>query len=70
MKDVERKEVLRGLIVRLNGGQFISELFATVELPDFGEVNFGKPVLHLRSALYRRSRGIAARLRRRYGFHA
>ena len=41
-------EDLGGLIVRLNGGQFISELFATIELPDFGEVNFGKPVLHLR----------------------
>jgi hypothetical protein len=36
-----------GLILRLNGGQFIGELFTTVELPDFGEVNFGKPVLDL-----------------------
>ena len=41
-------EDLGGLIVRLNAGQFISELFATVELPDFGEMNFGKPMLHLR----------------------
>ncbi len=41
-------EDLRGLIVRLNGGQFITKLFATIELPDFGEVNFGKPVFHLR----------------------
>jgi len=41
-------EVLGGLIVRLNGWQFISELFATVELPDFRKVNFGKPVLQLR----------------------
>ena len=47
MKDVEGREVLGGLIVGLNGGQFISELLATVELPDFCEVNFGKPVLHL-----------------------
>ena len=46
MKDVEGKEVLGGLIVGLNGGQFISELLATVELPDFCQVNFGKPVLH------------------------
>src|ERR1700682_3869677 len=41
-------EVLGGLIVRLNVWQFISELFATVELPDFREANFGKPVLQLR----------------------
>ena len=41
-------EVLGGLIVRLNGWQCISELFATVELPDFREVNFRKPVLQLR----------------------
>ena len=48
MTDVEGWEVLGGLIVGLDGGQFISELLATVELPDFREVNFGKPVLHLR----------------------
>ena len=29
------RRFLRGLIVGLNGGQFISELLATVELPDF-----------------------------------
>ena len=40
--------MLSGLIVGLNCWQFISELLATVELPDFGEVNLGKPVLHLR----------------------
>jgi hypothetical protein len=34
LREVEWKEVLRGLIVRLNGGQFINHLLATVELPD------------------------------------
>ena len=48
MISIEGREVLGGLIVGLNGGQFISELFATVELPDFCEVNFGKPVFQLR----------------------
>src|ERR1700680_3758445 len=37
---------LRGLIIGLNGGQFISELLATVELSDFCQVDFGKPMLH------------------------
>jgi hypothetical protein len=46
MKDVEGREVLGGLIVGLDGGQFISELLATVELPDFRQVNFSKPMLH------------------------
>ena len=46
MKDVEGAEVLGGLIVGLGGGQFLSELLATVELPDFCQVNFCKPVLH------------------------
>jgi hypothetical protein len=46
--DVEGREVLGGPIVGLNCGQFISELFAAVELPDFGQVNFGKPVLYFR----------------------
>ena len=46
MKDGGGREVLGGLIVRLNGGQFISQLLATVELPDFCQVNFGKPVFH------------------------
>jgi hypothetical protein len=46
VKDVEPREVLGGLIVSLNGGQFVSELLATVELPDFCQVNFGKPVFH------------------------
>ena len=70
MTDVEGREVLGCLIVGLDGGQFISELLATVELPDFREVNFGKPVLHLRVLFIGDHRGIAARLRRRYGFHA
>ena len=43
MKDVERREVLGGLIVGLNCGQFLSQLLATVELPDFRKVNFSKP---------------------------
>jgi hypothetical protein len=47
MKDVG-EGFLGGLIVGLNGWQFISELFTTVELPDFCEMNFGKPVLQLR----------------------
>ena len=34
------------LIVSLNGGQFLSKLFATVELSDFCQVNFSKPMLH------------------------
>jgi hypothetical protein len=38
--------VLGGLIVGLNRGQFIDELFTAVELADFGQVNFGEPVLH------------------------
>ena len=46
MTDVEEREVLGSLIVGLDGGQFISELLATVELPDFREVNFGEPMLH------------------------
>ena len=46
MTDVEGREVLGGLIVGLDGGQFISELFTTVELPDLGQVNFGKPALN------------------------
>jgi hypothetical protein len=37
---------LGGLVVGLSGGQFISELFAAVELPDLGYVNFGKPALN------------------------
>src|ERR1700687_4004874 len=40
------RRILRGLIVCLNGGQFISELLATVELSDFCQVDFGKPMLH------------------------
>ena len=44
--DCFAREDLGGLIVRLSGGQFISKLFATVELSDFGQVNFGKSVLH------------------------
>ena len=42
---VEGREVLGGLIVCLNCGQFIDELFTAVELSDFGQVNFGEPVL-------------------------
>ena len=38
--------VLGGLIVGLNRGQFIDKLFTAVELADFGQVNFGEPVLH------------------------
>ena len=38
--------MLGGLIVGLNRGQFINQLFTAVELVDFGQVNFGKPVLH------------------------
>ena len=38
--------MLGGLIVCLNCGQFIDELFTAVELSDFGQVNFGEPVLH------------------------
>jgi len=37
--------VLGSLIVALNRGQFIDELFTAVELADFGQVNFGEPVL-------------------------
>ena len=39
-------EVLGGLIVGLNRGQFIDKLFTAVELADFGKVDFGEPVLH------------------------
>ena len=46
MISVGGREVLGGLIVGLNRGQFIDELFTTVELADFGHVNFGEPVLH------------------------
>jgi hypothetical protein len=46
MKAVEGRELLGGLIVGLKGGHFISELLATVELPDFGQVNFGKPAFY------------------------
>jgi hypothetical protein len=38
--------VLGGLIVYLNCGQFIDELFTAVELADFGQVNFCEPVLY------------------------
>jgi hypothetical protein len=38
--------VLGGLIVCLNRGQFIDELFTAVELANFGQVDFGEPVLH------------------------
>jgi hypothetical protein len=51
-----RRDVLGGLIVGLNRGQFIDELFTAVELSDFGQVNFGEPVLHcvmFLSATYR-----------------
>src|ERR1700687_6077726 len=47
------KRFLRGLIVGLNGGQFISELLATVELPDSCQVDFGKPMLHFGMLLIR-----------------
>jgi hypothetical protein len=40
------KGVLGSLIVGLNRGQFIDELFTAVEFADFGQVNFGEPVLH------------------------
>jgi hypothetical protein len=43
--------VLGGLIVGLNRGQFINQLFTAVELADFGQVNFGEPVLHCRVLL-------------------
>ncbi len=46
MNSVEGREVLGGLVVGLDGGQLINELFAAVELADFGKVNFGEPVLH------------------------
>ena len=46
MNSVEGREVLGGLIVGLDGGQLIDELFAAVELADFGKVNFSEPVLH------------------------
>ena len=42
---VEGREVLGGLIVCLNCGQFIDELFTAVEFADFCQVNFGEPVL-------------------------
>ena len=42
---------LGGLIVDLNRGQFIDQLFTAVELADFGQVNFGEPVLHCRVLL-------------------
>ena len=48
---VEGREVLGGLIVGLNRGQFIDQLFTAVELADFGQVNFGEPVLQCRVLL-------------------
>ena len=48
MTDIEGREGLGGLIVGLDGGQFIDELFTAVELADFGQMNFGEPVLHFR----------------------
>ena len=38
--------VLGGLIVGLNRGQFIDQLFAAAELAYFRKVNFGEPVSH------------------------
>ena len=46
MNSVEGREVLGGLIVGLDGGQFIDELFTAVELGDFRKVNFGESALH------------------------
>ena len=46
MISVVGKEVLGGLIVGLKRGQFFDQLFTAVELADFGQVNFGEPVLH------------------------
>ena len=38
--------LLGGLIVGLNGGQFINELFTAFELAYFRKVNYGEPVSH------------------------
>ena len=48
MISVGGREGLSGLIVGLNRGQFIEQLFTAVELADFGQMNFGEPVLHFR----------------------
>ena len=45
MIHVRGSGVLGGLIVGLNRGQFIYQLFTAVELSDFGQVNFNEPVL-------------------------
>jgi hypothetical protein len=45
VNSVEVREGLGGLVVGLDGGQLIDELFAAVELADFGKVNFSEPVL-------------------------
>lgn len=48
MISVVGREVLGGLIVGLKRGQFFDQLFTAVELADFGQMNFGEPVLHFR----------------------
>lgn len=50
---VRGRGILGSLIVSLNRGQFIDELFTAVELADFGKVNFGEPVLHFGMFLIR-----------------
>ena len=45
------KRGLGGLVVGLPGGQFIGKLFASVELADLDEVNFGELALYLGCSL-------------------
>jgi len=62
---VEGREVLCGLIVCLNCGQFIDEVFTAVEFADFGQVNVGEPVLHFRVFLRGRGRkGVESLMKR------
>jgi hypothetical protein len=51
---VRGRGVLGGLIVGLNRGQFINQLFTAVEVADFGQMNFGEPVLHIGGVPYAR----------------
>ncbi len=44
-------EAFRGLVVGLDGGQLITELFAAVKLTYLGQVNFSEPLLNFRILL-------------------